>query len=238
MMLPTKKTAKEYDFLKGNCLLYGPPKVGKTTFAASINNGDGVLFLATEKGHDHVEVYKVDITSWADVYKVGKDLQTTKHNFRYLVIDIADWFYKHCEQYICDKHSVQHVTDLAYGKGTGLVKDEFVRTINKFNHMGFGLCFLSHCKEREQKKTTQTWTKMDTSLGASPSGVIAGLCDYIFYAYLDERDNVRKMRTRGTKYINAGDRSGLLPEVMPFEYKELSKYLKPENEPKKEKGNK
>lgn len=231
-MLPKKKTEKVYDFTKMNCLLYGPPKIGKTTFAASINGGDGVLFLATEKGHDHVEVFKVDIKEWEDVYKLGKELATTEHKYKYLVIDIVDWFYKHCEAYICKRYNVQHINDLAYGKGSSLVKDEFVRLINKFNNMGFGLCFLSHCKEREQKTKTKSWTIMDTSLPGSPAGVIAGMCDFIFYAYLDESNNSRKMRTKGHRYINCGDRTGVLPEIMPFSYDEITKHLKPKKEVK------
>lgn len=244
-MLPTKKTEKVYDFRKMNCLLYGPPKIGKTTFASTINNGDGILFLATEKGHNSVEVFKVDIPNWNAFRKLVSELKTKEHEFKYLVIDIADWFYKHCEKYICEKHHVEHPNDLAYGKGSALVKDEFVRAINALNHMGFGLCFLSHCGEKEFKTKTKSWTSMTTSLAKSPSGVIEGLCDFIFFAYLDEADGERKMRTKGHSYINCGDRTGLLPPVMPFKYSEIQKYLKPkkvesETKPetkKEEKGN-
>ena len=231
-MLPTKKTEKVFDFTKMNCLLYGPPKIGKTTQAASINNGNGILFLATEKGHDHVEVFKQNITKWEDVREIGKALASEKHDFKYLVIDIVDWFYKHCENYICRRHNVAHPNDLAYGKGSALVKDEFVRVINGFNHMGYGLCFLSHCREREQKTKTSSWTVMDTSLGAAPSNIIAGLCDFIFYAYLDESDGKRKIRTKGHRYVNCGDRSGILPPIMEFDLNKVQECLKPKKEKK------
>lgn len=236
-MLPSKKTEKVYDFMKMNCLLYGPPKVGKTTFAASINDGDGVLFLATEKGHDSVEVYKVDINSWDAFRRTALELSKGGHDFKYLVIDIADWFYKHCEQYICKKHGVDHPNDLAYGKGASMVKDEFVRAINTINHMGYGICFISHCKEREQSTKTAKWSVMDTSLAAAPSGVITGLCDFVFYAYTNS-EGKRVIRTKGTKHINAGDRTGLLPDLLPFSFNEVKKYLKPEEKKEESKNGK
>ena len=57
-MLPTQKTKIEKDFSKMNTLIYGLPKVGKSTFCSGYPKG---LFLATEKGHSQLEIFKVDI---------------------------------------------------------------------------------------------------------------------------------------------------------------------------------
>lgn len=204
-----------------NLLIYGQPKVGKSTLASQIPNA---LFLATEKGHNFLQVHKVDINKWEDVLDIGKSLLSQKHNFKTLVIDIADYFYKHCERYVMDKHQVEHPSDLGFGKGFSLVKDEFTRVVQRLNSVGVGLVFISHAKEKTIKTKTAEWTMMATSLGAGPEGVISGLCDLILYCYITE-DGERMMRTKPTKYVLAGDRSKKLPESMAMDYKKMTDLL-------------
>lgn len=218
MQLPKVKTLKKTEFRRQNTLLYGLPKVGKSTFASQI---PGALFLATEEGHNHLEVFKVNITKWEDVHALKAELAKPGHNFTTLVIDIADWFFKHCEHYVCRKFEVLHASDMAFGKGYSLIKDEFVRTVNGLNQMGFGMIFISHADDKPVEKTTMKYTRMDTTIAKSANTIICGLCDYIFYAYIDDKGQ-RLMRTKPTKYINAGDRSGKLPELIPFNYLEFS----------------
>lgn len=215
------KTTITTDIGAMNVLIYGQPKVGKSTFAAQIPNA---LFLATEKGHNFLEIHKVDINKWEDVIEVGKSLITQKHSFKTLVVDIADYFYKHCERYVMEKHQVEHPSDLGFGKGFALVKDEFTRVVHKLNSLGVGLVFISHAKEKTIKTKTAEWTMMATSLGAGPEGVITGLCDLILYCYITE-DNERVVRTKPTKYVLAGDRSKKLPDVMPMDYKQITTLL-------------
>jgi hypothetical protein len=201
-----------------NSLIYGQPKVGKSTFASQIPNA---LFLATEEGLNSLEVYKVSISSWEDFLQTGRDLVEEKHDYQTLVIDIGDYLYKYCEHYICRTNNVKHVSDLPFGKGYSLVKDEFIRAILKLNALGFGLVFISHAKEREQAKKTIKTTYMDTSMGNQASQAVCGLCDFILYFYIDDSGK-RCIRTKPSKYINAGDRTALLPEIMEMNYQGIA----------------
>lgn len=207
-------------------MLYGAPKTGKSTFASHIPNA---LFLPTEEGLNELEVFQYKIKSWRDVLKLRKELQEKDHGFECLVVDIVDWFYKHCEHYVCGKHGVTHPSDLEYGKGFSLVKDEFIRVVNGLNQLGLGMVFICHAKEKEVKKKNTTYTSMDTSLGATTNNLICGMCDFIFFAYIDE-DGKRVMRTKPSKYVNSGDRTGKLPEIMPFDYENLVKELEGQND--------
>lgn len=69
--LPTRRPALSYPpFAELTKLVYGEPKVGKTSFCDSTPDS---LFLATEPGHDFVKSPVVRITSWGwDVDKAGK----------------------------------------------------------------------------------------------------------------------------------------------------------------------
>ncbi len=218
--LPKERTKVFTDIGKMNMFLYGLPKCGKSTFASKIPKA---LFLATEQGHHFLEVYKVDIKKWEDMYTLGKELKNA-NQFSTLVIDIVDYLYKMCEHYIVKKHGVEHVSDMAYGKGYSLIKDEFNRVISGLNAMGFGMVFISHAKEREQSTKSQKWSVMGTSLGASAENFVCSMCDFIFYAYIDENGK-RLVRTKPSKHIIAGDRTGKLPEKMDFDFDTITKEI-------------
>jgi len=214
-----EKTKIKTDYGRMNVLIYGLPKVGKTTLASRIPDA---LFLATEEGHNLLEVYKQNIVKWEDVYELGKQLAPTNdRRFKTLIIDIADYFYKRCQDYVCEKNGIAHPADAGYGKGFDLVKSEFIRTVTKLNMLGYGMHFISHAKTRTEKTTTSEWTMMGTSMGGSPEGVVAGMCDLIFYCYISEKGE-RLVRTKSTKYVLAGDRIGTLPEIMPMDYDVIS----------------
>lgn len=216
-----QKTKVTTDIGAMNVLIYGPPKVGKTTLAAQIPNA---FWLTTERGHNFVEIREQQINKWEDVLEIGKALITQTHGIKTLVIDIADYFFKHCERYVMEKHKVEHPSDLAYGKGFSLVKDEFTRVVTRLNSVGCGMVFISHAKEKTQKTKTGEWTVMGTSMPGTAESLIAGMCDIILYCYLNE-NNKALMRTKPTKYILAGDRSKRLPELMPLDYKLLTDFL-------------
>ena len=220
-MLPTKKTEKLADFSRMVTFLYGEKKIGKTTFAAQI---PGALFLCTEEGVNHLEVFKVSIRTWEDLYTLGKELKAGKHEFTTLVFDTVDLAFKLCENYTCKKLGIVHASDAAFGKGYSLIRDEFVRVVNGLAQLGLGIVFISHSKEKELKKKADKWTVMTSTLGTAASEVVNGMSDLILYAYIHE-DGRRVVRTKPTKYINAGDRTGILPEIMPLDYSEIQKCL-------------
>lgn len=219
MPLPTKKTEVVRSLNQLNTFIYGVPKAGKTTFCSSIPHA---LFAATERGHTQLSVFKEDIGSWLDFKKMIKALKEEKHEFKCVIIDVADHLYSYCEDFICQQNGVKHVSDLPFGKGYALVKKEFIHAVLVLNSLNLGVIFVAHAKEREMKTKTQTYTYMDSSLSQATSNTISGICDFILFFYINE-DGKRVIRTKPTKYINAGDRTGNLPELMEMDYSKFEK---------------
>jgi len=62
--LPTEKTARSASLSAFTTLIYGKPKIGKSTFAASFPNA---LFLDTEGGLQSLSVHRVPIHNWKDL---------------------------------------------------------------------------------------------------------------------------------------------------------------------------
>ena len=244
MPLPTKRSEKEKNYLKKTYLIYGAPKAGKTTITSQLGDDEGnkVLFFATEPGHKFQEIYKwqkeveyfdedstfEDPNCWEDFKLCCRELMTQKHDFKCLVIDTADILYKWCGEHVCKQHGIEHESDLGFGKGYALIREEFMAPINYLAQKGMGLIFVSHEVEKEKDLGIKKISYTDTTLPGSAKKVIHGLCDYIFYFGVNP-EGKRYIRTKGTESVNAGDRGGNLSELLPMNAENLINELKGDN---------
>jgi len=233
-MLPTEKSKVELDYLKKIYLIYGEPKVGKTTICSQFGGKESeVLFFASESGHKFQEVYKWkttkgdEPTNWEHFKECCKELilDKDKHNYSCLVVDTVDNLYKWVTDYVNKRKGIEHESDLKFGKGYSAIKTEFMRPVLSLAQHGFGIIFISHAKDRDKEVGNVTINYTDTNLSGSAGKVISGLCDFILYFHLD-LDGRRFIRTKGNKAVNAGDRSGKLPEIIEMDSTKLIKALK------------
>jgi adenosyl cobinamide kinase/adenosyl cobinamide phosphate guanylyltransferase len=220
-----KKIKPEIDYIKLKYLIYGQPKSGKSTFVSQFANPDDVLFFPTEEGHKFLEVNQWVVnkngkeqapTCWNDFKDCASYILTKPNDFKTIVIDTADNLAEWCMAHISKEEGVQHESDLGFGKGYSMAKRELFRVFNALTMRGYGVIFISHEKTSEingAKNIKKTYT--DTTMSSTAKKLIQGMVDFIFYFYIDE-NNQRLIRTKGNDYINAGDRSGLLPEIMPM----------------------
>jgi len=222
MPLPSVRTQKEPNYLKKIYLFYGQPKAGKTTTAAAFGDDDDnrVLFFATEPGHKFQEIYKWqtengrDPQTWSDFLECCRELaKAPAHSFNMVAIDIVDNLWKWCALHVCKQQGIKHESDLDFGKGYAFIREEFMKPINWLGQSGYGIMFLSHSQDRDKDIGFKKLNYTDSTLPGSAKKVIHGLCDYILYFHLD-LDGNRFIRTKGTETVNAGDRSGNLPELV------------------------
>lgn len=223
MPLPRSRSKREPNYLKKTYLIYGLPKTGKTTIASHLGDDEEnlVLFFATEPGHKFQEIYKWEKenhdgpTRWEDFLQCCRELATSEHQFKCLVIDTVDNLYKWCSDYVCAKFKIDHESDLGFGKGYSLIKDEFSKPLNYLAQKGMGLIFISHAQTRDIEVGKRKFSRTDTTLPSGAAKFINGLCDYIFYFHQDS-EGKRFIRTKQTENVNAGDRSGALPDLIDY----------------------
>lgn len=208
-------------------LLYGAPKIGKTTIAASFPNA---LFAVTEEGHRSMEVYKVGVTEWPDFKELVKKLRKEEHRFKTVVIDTVDLLFSACEQYICRQKGIDHPSELEYGRGWGFLREEFQKSLaslaapDSAGRIRFGLVFLSHSKEVEVKGRMVKTTRTVCSLSGTARKVVLPLVDIVGYCGFGEDaagepTRERTVTFRPTELIEAGDRTGRLPDNVPMKKK-------------------
>jgi hypothetical protein len=222
MLLPIEKAKPRSDLQDYSILLHGMPKIGKSTMCSQ---AEDALFLAFEPGLNALEVYQTPIDNWEHFCEVCKEIAEGKHSFKTIVIDTIGIAYQMCAEYICNKFSVPHQSDLSYGKGPSLVNNEFQRVLSKLGRLPYGLFLIAHTKTLKVESRTGDYTKYVPNLSEGARKIILGMVDIILYCDLDtstdskEKQTVRRvMRTKPSQYYEAGDRTKRLPEVIELDY--------------------
>lgn len=202
MKLPTAKSIPEDDLQKYSLLLYGREKIGKTTFCAQFPNA---LFLSCEPGTKALEVYSVEINNWLELKQVVKLLEEDKSKFKTIIVDTVDLAYKYCEAWGCQVLSVKHLSDEEWGKGWGLVRDEFHTTMSKILKLGRGVVFVSHAIEKEIKRKDSSRHRVSPTMAGAAERILEPMVDIWGYYFYGENGN-RTIQIVGDDGIAAGHR--------------------------------
>ena len=217
-LLPKEKSKPKPRLSDYTILIYGAPKVGKTTFVSRFNK---VIFAATEEGYGALSVFAVSIDTWEKFLEFCKELAEADHDFENVCIDTVDNLLQLCATHILGKHQVEHESDLDYGKGYALVLNEFIRAMTKLSHLPYGLILVSHQESEAIQTRTEKYNKAVASLRGKARKAILGMCDFIlFFSIKAMADNTleRIIQTKPSKFHDAGDRTGFLPEEIPLNH--------------------
>ena len=222
-LLPKTKTKRRIMLSEQTVLLYGMPKAGKSSFCAQVED---VIFLATEPGLNHLDVFQLPINDWPTFLSAAAELEKGDHPFKAIAVDTVDLLHKYCTDFVCKKHNIKHPSDMSFGKGFALVSSEFQRAFTKLASLPYGLFLVSHAVEREIETRTGKYHKTMPTLPESARKILVGMTDLILYVDLETVTNQdgsvaynRVLRTKPDKHFEAGDRTGKLPDPLPLDFK-------------------
>lgn len=226
MAIPNAKTVVNKNFYDKSMLIYGDPKIGKSTFCARLGNDEKekVLFFSTEAGHKFLSIYEWTNQngnkpqSWDD-FKLCLNEFYKADDYKVLVIDTISNLIRWCEQYILKKHGATDESQGKYGNIFREISREFNTVINKLGQINKGIIFVSHVNLKKEKEGV-----IYPDLPDKYENLFMGMVDYIFYFHSDKAGN-RLIRTKGNDRITSGDRSGNLPELIKLDVEEFRKYL-------------
>tara|TARA_Y100001963_G_scaffold157231_1_gene252873 strand:+ start:5478 stop:6191 length:714 start_codon:yes stop_codon:yes gene_type:complete len=223
-MLPTEKTNPSTDLSNQIIMLYGKPKVGKSTLASQF---PGAIFAATEPGLKYLSVHQVQIGDWRDFKTLCMELLESEHDFRTLVVDTVDLLWNQLCDHICRKEGVAHISDFkSFSKGYRMAKDELQRVLTKVANLttkkghSMGLVLISHVSETEDDGHL-VWAP---SISKSPRQVLTSMADVVCFAdiYKDSSGEIKRVLRLGPhpNYMTGG-RIPNLPDVVSLEYQEF-----------------
>ena len=224
-LLPVEKTKKITALEKQTILLYGRAKIGKSTLASQFPDP---VFLATEAGLNHLEVHAVNCNSWVRFREACLELSKGEHKFKTVIIDTLDNLVVYCSDYICKENGINYPGDLPHGRGWSLVTGELRRVLMKLASLSTGLVMVSHCALQEIETKTKKYSRWTISVSGKNKNIFLDMSDMILFidsAIGKDGEEVRIIRTKPSMNYEAGDRTGLLPDVLKLDYNELAKYF-------------
>lgn len=96
-------------------VVYGPPKVGKSTFGASSPSPIGII---TEEGLDNIDVPAFPkAETFDDVMQAIGTLYTEVHEFQTVFVDSLDWLEPLILAKVCADNNVKNIEMIGFGKG-------------------------------------------------------------------------------------------------------------------------
>lgn len=212
-------------------LLYGPAKIGKTTFGTQM---PGHLLLAFERGYNALPGAMVqDIQTWAVFKQVVRELKKpeVKEIYQSLIIDTVDFAADACQKYVCNQLGIENIGDGGWtNNGWAKYKKEFEGTFRELTQLGYAIIFISHDKEKTIKlQNNAEYQQIGSSLQSSALSIVENMCDLICYAHpVPAPDGgfrrVLTLRSNDNS-IRCGSRFRYIVSEIDFSYESLKKAL-------------
>jgi len=209
----------------GIMLLYGAPKVGKTSMLSKL---DDCLIIDTERGARMVDGTILEVGNRDGLVDILKSLKGEKApTFKYIAIDTIDKVAEWAEHTVCAEENVTSIADLAFGKGYGMVREKVINTIDAFNLLCEHLIVIGHRKVAYAvTEGNQIVIPESLDLTGKLKNVVMSTCDAIGYVYREEDDTLM-VSFKANNAIEAGSRSPHLKgKVVKFEWKNIYKEKK------------
>ena len=205
-------------------LLYGAPKVGKTTMLSKL---DDCLIVDTERGSRMIEGYISEVSSRDELIETLIELKESKDvKYKYIALDTIDKITEWAERRVCEEENVRAIGDLAFGKGYGMVREKVVQTIEAFRNVTEHLIIIGHRKVAYAVTDGSTIVIPESlDLTGKLKNVIMSGADAIGYVYRNEDELMVSFKANDA--IEAGSRCPHLKgKEMKFEWKNIYKEKK------------
>src|SRR3990167_3889932 len=104
--------------------LYGPPKVGKSTFASKFPNA---YFISTQPGLKFLKVRKNDCTNWGEFKGIIQSLIDEDYKpakIDTIIVDVVGELYRMCRDHCGDIHGFITPSDDGLGKWWDVINQE------------------------------------------------------------------------------------------------------------------
>lgn len=211
--------------------IYGPQKIGKTTFGSKM---PGHLILAFERGYNALPgVMALDITTWGEMKQTVRELKKPeiKEKYKSIIIDTADVAAEACQKYICNQLGIENIGDGGWTvNGWAKYKKEFEETFRTLTQLGYAVVFISHDKEKTIKpQNGAEYQQIGSSMQSSALSIIENMSDIIGYAHnkvMPDGTSKRVLSLRSSdNSVRCGCRFRHIAPEIEFSYESLTKAL-------------
>lgn len=218
-------------------ILYGTPKIGKSTFCSQ---APGNIFLDIEGGTKNLNVTRIlkeKMPTFPDFLAYLDKLLIEEHDFKALTIDTADYLERLMMQKAAEEHGESDFGKIGYGKGYPTLVNMWKYVCDKLDEIrdqrGMLIVLIVHEKLAKIKEPNieqyEKWSLDMTEQGVS---VIKAWADIIMFAreevFTEKTKDKRVRATKGDRMLYthntpghlAGNRYNL-PQEIPFTWNDF-----------------
>ena len=205
-------------------LIYGPPKIGKTTILSQLDN---CLIIDTERGANMVEGYIEEVNNREELIELILKAKEG-HDYKYCALDTIDKVVEWAEHQVCAEESVRAIADLPFGKGFGLVREKVINTVQTLKAIFPRVIIVGHRKTAKAILEGQAMVEPESlDITGKLKNMLMSACDAIGYVFRneDEDGNSELMISfKSNGALEAGSRSPhLRGKEMQFNWKHIYK---------------
>lgn len=179
--------------------IVGTEGVGKSTFASE---APSPIFLASEDGVHHLDVASINPADYAGVEAFLKDLLTSEHDFKTLVIDSVDWLEPLIWDSVCAAHNWTSIEAPGYGKGyvaaTEIWRELFGMLDDLRAKRGMHIVLIAHSTVRNfSNPVGEDYSRYEVALHKSASALMKQWVDTLMFATYEELTHEQDGRAKG-----------------------------------------
>lgn len=216
--------------------VYGEPAVGKSVFALGWPKP---FFICTDENYEYLKPFgakdkdHIQVTSWQEFKDFVKTFDFSKYET--IVIDLLEDLYQWADAEYCRKNRIDDLSDVGYGKGYKVVRNDFTYYILKILNQKANVIILSH-QETSQDKTSRgvTFTSYQPSsyIPKKCWELINGKLRFFFRAHVEEtnvgdtleRERLLSVRPKAHEFqINRGLNVDSLPDDISLTYGDFTR---------------
>ena len=199
MELPTKKVKASRKSPK-NMIIYGAPKIGKTTVLSQLND---CLIIDLEDGSDMVDALKIKAHSLKDLQEIGQQIIKNGKPYKYIAIDTVSKLEEWCEAYAKQiymktpmgktfdtKNPGASVLSLPNGAGYLYLRMAYKEWIDKLNKLADHVILVGHLKDKMLEKKGKEVAVKDIDLTGKIKQITCANADAVGYIYRENEETM------------------------------------------------
>ena len=213
-----------------NMVIYGPPKIGKTTALSQL---DDCLIIDLEDGSDMVDALKVQVNDLSELTEVGKAIMKDGKPYKYIAIDTITKLEEWCEEdakriYMAtpmgknfeQKNPGASVLSLPNGAGYLYLRIAYKKWIDRLNKLADHVILVGHLKDKMLEKKGKEVAAKDLDLTGKIKSITCANADAICYIYREDDETMVSFNSLDD--VTAGSRCDHLKgQTMPLEWSNI-----------------
>lgn len=224
LTLPSEKSKKNTDFNSQKLGVIGSAGIGKSEFFAQDPNA---LFIESEAGLNHLEVFKMRARCWDDLRQIYGLLiqakQSGKFPYTIVIVDTIDRVVDFAEEEIMTNarefyksiaDQINTIGDIPNGMGWTKTKDLVMTFLNKLEELPCAAAFVGHLAQKVIKEGTREYNRATINIAGKLGLELLAWADHILHIESSMIGDklVRRVISRPSQSKEAKSRGGLVPD--------------------------